>query len=355
MFRYLLFLLGVLLALPMVALTFLSFNLPVTISGIGYMLACLLAISGLIMAPWGGKYSSILILSGVIVIAVVAGTRLVQVARNRASNLRVVTLPQGNDSRWINAVIDEQDSLIFGEALFHRIGGDSPREHKGLADALQTAYSDIRVAQRFFSSPVLSTYLNLQGPSSFDAVIVEPETMRRPETAVIFLHGYMGNVTAQCWEIAQAVEKIGAVTVCPSTDWTGQWWQPEGEAILQATFSYLRGEGREKFYIGGFSNGGFGISRMVPKLEKEEGITGLFFINGISDGASIRETGLPVLIIQGTQDERVPAGAVRPVAEVIGDQATYVELEGDHFMIIKQPALVQDVLATWLEGRDAIK
>lgn len=355
MFHYSLFLLGLLLALPMVALTFMSFNLPVTISGIGYMLGCLLSVAGLITAPWGGKYSSILLLCGVIVIAVVAGTRLVQAGRHKASNLRVVTLPQGKESRWINTIIDEQDNLIFGEALFHRIGGDSPGEHEGLAAAFQTAYSNIRATQEVFASPVLSTYLNLQRPSSFDAVIMEPAAKQNAETAIIFLHGYMGNVTAQCWEIAQAVEKIGAVTVCPSTDWTGQWWQPEGEAILQATFRYLRGEGREKFYIGGFSNGGFGVSRLVSQVGIEDGLSGLFFINGIADGGRIRETRLPVLIIQGAQDERVPAGAVRQVAETIGDQATYVELEGDHFMIIKQPEPVQEALATWLQSREATK
>ena len=350
MFRYLLFLIGVLLALPMVLLTVLSFNLPVTLSGIGYMLACLLVVSGLIMTPRGGKYASLLIVSGLVVIAVVACARLVQAAQTRSSNLRLVTLPGGKESRWINHILDEQDSLIFGEALFHRAGGDSDREHEGITDALESVYSTIRGAQGTFASPVLSTYLGLQQPAAFDTVIVEPETNHHPETAVIFLHGYMGNVTAQCWQIAQAVQKIGAVTVCPSTDWTGQWWGTQGQAILQATFRHLRGQGREKFYVGGFSNGGFGISRMVSTLAEEDEIRGLFFINGVSEAASIRETDVPVLIVQGAQDERVPAAQVRAIAEALGDDATYVELEGDHFMIIKQPDPVQKALAAWLEN-----
>lgn len=37
------------------------------------------------------------------------------------------------------------------------------------------------------------------------------------------------------------------------------------------------------------------------------------------------------------------------VAEEIGDLGTYVELNGDHFLIMKQPTLVQNVLAQWLE------
>jgi pimeloyl-ACP methyl ester carboxylesterase len=165
----------------------------------------------------------------------------------------------------------------------------------------------------------------------------------------------MGNVTAQCWEIAQAVGEFAAVTVCPSTDWTGQWWQPEGEAILQATFRYLREQGMDNFYLGGFSNGGFGVSRLVSKVSEEDGLRGLFFINGISDGTSIRETGLPVLIIQGVQDERVPAQHVRQVVGVIGDLGTYVEVEGDHFMIMKHPKAVQSAIINWLKTHGSLQ
>lgn len=353
LFRSLLCLLGVLLAVPIIALIAMAFTLPITISGIGYLLASSVAIAGLITAPWGGKSSLSMVVIGVIAIACIAGTRLVLAARDENSNLRVVTFPQGKETRWINTLIDEQDSLIFGEAIFHRIGGDSPREHEGLTDALHTAYSEIRGTQRIFASPFLSTYLNLQRATSFDGVVIEPESMSRPDVAVIFLHGYMGNVIAQCWEIAQAVGNFGSTTVCPSTDWTGQWWQPEGEAILQATFQYLREQGIERFYLGGFSNGGFGISRLMSKLRKENGLSGIFFVNGISDGASIRDTGLPILIIQGAQDERVPAEGVRKIAGLIGGLGTYVEIDGDHFMIMKQPKAVQNAITAWLESHEA--
>src|SRR5215208_2976521 len=273
MFRFFLSLLGVLLALPMLALIALAIVLPITISGIVYLLGCSLIIAGLIIAPWAGKYSFLIVLTGMLAVAFIAGIRLVA-ARNDNSRIRVITLPQGRRTRWINTLVDEQDSLIFGEEIFHRIGADSPGEHEQITAALHTAYSEIRRTQRFFASPFLSTYLNLQQPAGFDTVIIQPETIRHPESAVILLHGYMGNVTAQCWEIAQAVREFGAITICPSTDWTGQWWQPEGEAILQATFRYLREQGIEMFYLGGFSNGGFGISRLVSTLRGERELGG---------------------------------------------------------------------------------
>ncbi len=352
--RYLLCLLGILLALPLLALIALAVTLPVTISGIGYLLACFLAVTGLILAPRGGKFL-FLTLTGVLLLVTVAGVRMVLARWSESSKLTVVTLPQGKETRWINTLVDEQDSLVFGEATFHRIGGDSAREHAQIAVALHRSYADLKSIRGVFPSPVISTYLGLQRSDSFDTVIIEPDNMRQPRTAVIFLHGSMGNVTAQCWKIAQGVAKVGTVTVCPSTDWTGQWWRPEGEAILQTTFQYLREQGIENIYLGGFSAGGFGISNLVSELSKEDDLRGLIFIDGIANGASIREAGLPVLIIQAAQDERVPVEGVRQIAKVIGDLGTYVELEGDHFIIMKQPELVQNAVADWLEKQSVKK
>lgn len=352
-FRYLLSALGLLLALPIFALILFAVQLPVSLSGIGYLIGALLVAIGLILVPAEGKFSTLMIFIGVFALVLIAGTRLAMTQMAQTSNIRVLTLPQGSITHWFNTIIDEQDSLIFGEAIFHRIGGDSPNEHEGITAALHTAYSEMRRQQSVFASPFLGTYLNQQRAKSFDAVFIGPETMRHPDTAVIFLHGYMGNVTAQCWEIAQAVAQFGSLTVCPSTDWTGAWWEPEGQAILKATFQYLRGQGIQRFYLGGFSNGGFSISRLVSQVSKEEGLRGLIFIDGISDGASIKAAGLPVLIIQGVQDERVPATAVRPIAETIGELGTYIELDGDHFIIMKNPKPVQDAIAGWLQNQEA--
>jgi pimeloyl-ACP methyl ester carboxylesterase len=102
--------------------------------------------------------------------------------------------------------------------------------------------------------------------------------------------------------------------------------------------------------LGGYSNGGYGISILVWEISREAGLKGLFFIDGIDNGAGIRDTGLPVLIIQAAQDERVSAEWVRQTAEIVGEQGTYVEVDGDHFMIMKQPEYVQRALRDWLEN-----
>ena len=349
MYKFLPFLLGVILATPVLGLIALALTLPITVWGILYLVVCSLMVCGLIIAPWIPKYRFVLSLAGLIAIILIAGTRLILAGQNTTARIKMITLPQREGTRWLSYIIDEQDSLMFGEALFHQIGGDSPTEHKGITPALYAAYSEMRAKVGIFPSPFASTYLNFQQPSTFDAIAIEPENKRHPELGVVFLHGYMGNIIAQCWEIAQAVSRFGSVTVCPSTGWRGEWWQPQGRAILQATFRYLREQGIQRFYLGGFSNGGFGISRLASQLKNENGISGLFFIDGIYDGASIKDTGLPVLIIQGAQDERMPVAEARQIAEIIGESGTYVELASDHFLIMKQPDLVQNAIAAWLE------
>ena len=352
MFRYLLFLAGVALALPILAISALSLGLPVTISGIGYLLGSVLTAAGLILFPWVGRKSISITILGLSLIAAVATFRLILVRQNSNPSIRMVALPQGTDTHWINTLIDEQDSLIMGEALFYRIGGDSPDEHNGISSALHTDYSQIRATQGVFSSPFLSTYLNLQRSTHFDAIIIEPDINHPPEFALVFLHGYMGNVAAQCWEIAQAVNRFGAMTICPSTDWKGDWWQPQGQAILQSTFAYLRGQGIQKFYLGGFSNGGISIGRLASQLKDEKRLHGLILIDGFDNGMGIRELGLPVLLLEGLQDERIPPAYARQVAAEIGDLGTYVELNGDHFLIMKQPASVQNAITDWLKMQD---
>ena len=136
----------------------------------------------------------------------------------------------------------------------------------------------------------------------------------------------------------------------PSTVWTGEWWQPEGQQILKSTFDYLREQGIQTIYLGGFSNGGFSIGHLAAQL-KEETLSGLIFIDGFINGTNIKELGLPVLIIEGTQDERVPVEAARQFATEVGDSGTYVEIDSDHFLIMKQPELVQNTITKWLENQ----
>jgi pimeloyl-ACP methyl ester carboxylesterase len=104
--------------------------------------------------------------------------------------------------------------------------------------------------------------------------------------------------------------------------------------------------------LAGFSNGGISIGRLASQLKNKNGLRGLILIDGFDNGAGIRELGLPVLILEGLQDERIPAAYARQFAEEIGDLGTYVEVNGDHFLIMKQSASVQNAIKKWLEMQE---
>jgi len=353
-FRLLLCFLGIALALPALGLVALAVVTSITLSGAIYLLGYGLLVTGLILSPWRPKYQRLLLISGVMTIGLVAGIQFSRSLR-QASNIKDSVLPSAAEIRWVNWLIDEQDSVLFGEGLLHLMGGVTEREHAGLVAALSTGYAQANLTSGAFPSPVVSTYLGFQKPAAFDALVIEPTDEHLAPIGVVFLHGYMGNVTLQCWQIAQAARQIGALTVCPSTNWSGEWWQPDGEPIIRATLRYLRERGIQQFYVGGFSNGGYGLGRLSAVLATELGLKGLFFIAGVSNGTAVRATNLPVLVIQGIEDERMPVGLARQFVAELGTQATYVELEADHFLIMKQSEQLQASLGAWLKNLASVR
>lgn len=336
---------GIGLALVLAVATLSVWLMPLTAWGRGCLLGAWLVAGGLIASLLRPRLFGALCVTGLVLIAGVTVTHGLR-ASQASAPLKVVILLGARETRWVNYLADEEDALLLGEAALHFVGGASAREHDGLLSAVRMAYTS---AGGEFASPVLATYLGLQSPGAFDAVVIEPEGARTPTRAVLFLHGFMGNVAIQCWEIAQAARQIGALTVCPSANWVGEWWSPQGGAAVRETIAYLRERGINEIYAGGFSNGGNGIGSLAPDLAQAPGIRGLFFIAGIRDADAIRETGLPVLVIQGSRDERMTPDDVRAAAHEIGDNARYVELDADHFLILKRAAEVQRALGAWLK------
>ena len=141
---------------------------------------------------------------------------------------------------------------------------------------------------------MLDTLLGRQRPEAFDALVIEPRG-RSPKAAVVFLHGYAGSFTLECWMMAEAASSIDALTVCPSTGFSGQWWTRDGERSLRATLAYLDERGLSRPYLAGLSNGAVGASALAPRLARS--LAGLVLIAGASPEGSTG--GLPTLVVQG--------------------------------------------------------
>src|SRR4030095_7118326 len=88
MLRYLLCLLGIILSLPILVFIVLAFKLPVTISGIGYLLGSSLAISGLTLALGVRRHYIALTITGMTVIALVVSARLILARQDTAPERR---------------------------------------------------------------------------------------------------------------------------------------------------------------------------------------------------------------------------------------------------------------------------
>jgi hypothetical protein len=345
MIRLLLLTLGTLAALPLLAVIALLPSTPITLVGALYLLGGILIVSGMISAPWWRRRSPTLALLGTILILTIVALRIV--FPPSGSRLVLTSLPSQSGSHWLNRIFNEQDVVLFGARVGLQLGLISSAENNGLIPALVETYGQMREMTPL--SPFLVTYLNQQHPSAFDAVIAEAAEDMQPKRGIIFLHGYGGNFTLQCWLMAHAGERIGAITVCPSTGPSGDWWSPQGTVILHQTLTYLQQRGVEQIYLAGLSNGGIGASRLAQRFESD--LAGLILISGADPDAPI--TRLPVLVVQGKYDERIPMEVAERYVTAAGAASTYLLLEGDHFVLLRQADRVQGAIADWITLQEA--
>lgn len=338
--RPLIFAFGVLAALPLLVLLALLLTTPITFVGALYLLAYLLIVTGLLSVPWWRHHAATVCLIGVALFVATLTLRLL--VPPAGARLNLLTFPSQSPTRWWNRIFNEQDVVLFGAQLAPHVGLFSPAENNGLATAFAETYRQMDGATPL--SPFLVTYLGQQRPDAFDALIDTPPTATPPTRAMIFLHGSGGNFTLQCWLVAHAGEQIGALTICPSTGPMGNWWSPDGAAILQQTLAYLHQRGIARVYLAGLSNGGIGASRLAARFERE--LAGLILISGADPDATM--TKLPVLVVQGKDDERIPPSMVERYVAAAGRSGRYLLLEGDHFVLLKQAAQVQGAIVDWI-------
>jgi pimeloyl-ACP methyl ester carboxylesterase len=286
-------------------------------------------------------------LGGLAVVAFVAllGARLVGGA---IGVVRMGTLPDAASSRWLGRLVDEQDVSLLGARLVARGGLVIPEERAGLPGALHDAYVEMRGEVGMFPSPVLDTVLGRQSAAAFDALFVDPRAGAGAEAsagvALVFLHGYGGSFTLECWLAAAAARTIGAVTVCPSIGVSGHWGSRQGERTLRATLDYLRGRGIGRVYLAGLSNGAAGASALAPRFASA--LAGLILISGAPAGGT--DGGLPTLVVEGERDR----GAAAARAFVAHTHARYVGLDGGHFVLLTRRAEARAAIAGWLRGRE---
>lgn len=306
---------------------------PPTWSGLAYVLALGAVVIGLSTLPVPGATPRArrprgITRAGALAVGFVALVR----ACTASSGERLSVETDDGPARLVDRVVDEADVAVAGTRVLtaSRLLTDDAAL---LPSAMRGAYAEMRREEGDAPSPVLATYLGLQRPDAFDLVVV-PKPADAPETdlAVVFLHGYAGNFALPCWQMARAVGPLGVTTACPSTRWVGDWWSRDGEAIVTSTVATLRARGIRRFVLAGLSNGGYGASRLMPRMRGL--FVGLVLVSGAAPDA--KPPGVPTLVVHGAHDTMADAGAARAYAARAGGR--FVALDAGHFaMLVRAP------------------
>lgn len=333
-------------ALPYLLVLVLVLTGPATWSGVLYVLAMGAMVIGLTTMPLEGRTRRRprgVTRAGAVAIGLVAFLRCCTASSGTTLSMSDA---HGGSARLVDRVVDESDVAVAGTRVLTASGlltDDAPE----LPSAMRAAYDDMRKGQGDAPSPVLATYLGLQRPGAFDLVLVDPPSGApvQADAALVFLHGYAGNFDLPCWQMARAVAPLGVVTACPSTRWVGDWWTPEGEATLRRTVDVLRARGAKKIVLAGLSNGGYGASRLAPRLKGA--FVGVIVISGAAPDAA--PPGVPTLAIHGARDTM--AGVEEARAYAARTSGRLVVLDAGHFAMLVRAEENDRAVRDFVEAR----
>lgn len=243
------------------------------------------------------------------------------------------TMHMATSARLVDRLVDERDIALSGTRVL--VAGGMLRDDRAeVVDAMRASYKQLSSEEGDAPSPVAATYLGLQSPDAYDMVVIEPavppgDPVLPPTTAIVFLHGYAGNFALPCWQVADAVKGLNVVTACPSTRWVGDWASANGEKTLRDVVKVLHERGIAKIVLAGLSNGGYGASRLAPKMRGT--FAGLVLISGAT--AEAGDPGCAVLLLHGNKDGMASYG------EAVGYRANHpgaqlVTLQAGHFAMM---------------------
>ncbi|MCA9585348.1 MAG: hypothetical protein KC657_08325 [Myxococcales bacterium] len=295
---------------------------PASWSSVAYVLASGAAVASMITAPRRAeRHRGLLRLSGAALVLVVAARWLTAGAGESVSMRR----SNGDGgARLVDRLFDEGAVATAGARVLVTAGALRDPEAADLPPALAAAYRKMRAREGDAPSPVLSTFLGLDRPASFELLVVSPP--RPPRAALIFLHGFAGSFDLPCWQLGAALEDDDVEVYCPSEGVRGDWTSRAGRETLARTRAIVDARGLDTVFLAGLSNGGIGASRLVASGR----YAGLVLISGVDPSAPPPR--VPTLVVHGARDTMTSAPLARGWAARVG--ARWVSLDSGHFAML---------------------
>ncbi|MEO8801451.1 MAG: alpha/beta hydrolase [Polyangiaceae bacterium] len=331
---------GIFLAILATPLALLAVTTPVSNVGLAYVIGSAIVIVGMLTAPKRVSRMKGVVRAGLGLIALTVLFRLAF-----AGHGKTITMICGQGGTpLLDRLLPESDVATTSARAVIIAGVLPSNDTKSLVPTLRASFLRMDEEEGSTPSPIVRTMLKLQTKATYDVIEI-PAALPHATDAVLFLHGYGGNFTLQCWAIAKASKLANATTFCPSTRLSGDWWQADGPAIVTDMLAKLRARGFERIVLAGLSNGGIGASRLTASYKKN--IVGLLLVSGADPDAE--PSGVPTIAFQGSRDGMMPPSHVRSYAEKTG--ATYVELDGTHFLLLEKLDEMTNAMGEWLLQR----
>jgi pimeloyl-ACP methyl ester carboxylesterase len=246
-------------------------------------------------------------------------------------------------------LLPEVDQLMLGFALVPVL---DPMMDQSEASQLRTwtaaVYRELEADPAFnaLGSVLPLAYAELRGsnPQTPHAFVHVPRTLDRtkPAPVLVFFHGSGGNLKSYFWILSRLADRLGFVLVAPSFG-LGNWRQPEtGNRLDFALGAAARAApvDRRQIHLAGLSNGGLAVSQILAAGGTP--VRSFTFISPVFDERALHRLpeqarGIPLMIITGLQDDRVPVDYVRDYAAQLRRNGARVSLqvidEADHFLM----------------------
>jgi pimeloyl-ACP methyl ester carboxylesterase len=165
---------------------------------------------------------------------------------------------------------------------------------------------------------------------------------------VLFLHGWGGNFQAYSVVLGELGRERGFAVVAPSFG-MGRWARPEGAEVVRRTLADIEADPRldaSRVVLVGLSNGGPGVTRALETQPRA--FAGVLYLSAVVEPERMQRlrlpSALPVSLLAGDQDRRIPIELQRRAAEAL-PQARLTEVPGqDHFLMFSDREAVGQAL-----------
>lgn len=183
----------------------------------------------------------------------------------------------------------------------------------------------------------------------------------KPAPLLVFFHGAGGNFKAYLWILARLADRAGIVVAAP-TGGAGNWRRQESEAALrfaQEVAGRTTPIDEKRIHIAGLSNGGKAVSQLMEGAGPD--FVSTIFISPVFDEPAVesvafahRAAAMRLLVISGSQDDRVPERYVKDTVTAMEARGITVRVRwfanADHFLIFSQREPFGDELFAWLNA-----